>query len=280
MSKPPARCRFPLATLGPLALLAGSSSAAVRPASCALGPPDAANANAASLSTLAGAARLGTGWEIYAPLIAQEIGTDCPPASPGFASALSRWQAGRRSGTGGAMDVATLQAMNQIWMSRRPFVKLSAHACPPPPDPAILAPAAPAESYGGKTIMLRPGALAAYRAMVAAARRELPDDATARPMFTLFSGFRSPEADAARCARDGDCQGVTRAACSAHRTGLAFDIDLGAAPGDRIDSADPANRLFISRGAAYRWLVRNAGRFGLVPYPFEPWHWEWTGESP
>jgi LAS superfamily LD-carboxypeptidase LdcB len=178
------------------------------------------------------------------------------------------------------MDVATLEAMNQIWMSRRPFVKLSAHACPPPPDPAILASAAPAESYGGKTIMLRPGALAAYRAMVAAARRELPSTATAAPLFTLFSGFRSPDADAARCARDGDCQGVTRAACSAHRTGLAFDIDLGAAPGDRIDSADDANRLFISRGAAYRWLVRNAGRFGLVPYPFEPWHWEWTGESP
>jgi hypothetical protein len=266
--------------MGLLALIAWSAPSAASAASCALGPADSAQANAASLATLAGPASLGTGWEIYAPLIAWEIGTDCPPASPGFASALSRWQAGRRSGTGGAMDVATLQAMNQIWMSRRPFVMISARACPSPPDSGNLAQAAPAESYGGKTIMLRPGALAAYRAMAAAARRELPATDTAAPLFTLFSGFRSPDADAARCARDGDCQGVTRAACSAHRTGLAFDIDLGAAPGDRIDSADPANRLFISRGSAYRWLVRNAGRFGLVPYPFEPWHWEWTGERP
>jgi zinc D-Ala-D-Ala carboxypeptidase len=21
-------------------------------------------------------------------------------------------------------------------------------------------------------------------------------------------------------------------------------------------------------------------RFGFVNYPFEPWHWEWTGEPP
>ena len=31
---------------------------------------------------------------------------------------------------------------------------------------------------------------------------------------------------------------------------------------------------------AYRWLVANADRFGFVNYPFEPWHWEWTGEPP
>ena len=23
-----------------------------------------------------------------------------------------------------------------------------------------------------------------------------------------------------------------------------------------------------------------AAAFGFVPYPFEPWHWEWTGEPP
>ena len=36
----------------------------------------------------------------------------------------------------------------------------------------------------------------------------------------------------------------------------------------------------MSRTPAYRWLVANADRFGFVPYPFEPWHWEWTGEAP
>jgi LAS superfamily LD-carboxypeptidase LdcB len=59
-----------------------------------------------------------------------------------------------------------------------------------------------------------------------------------------------------------------------------MDLDLGAASGFGPDSTDDANRLFISRGAAYRWMVANAGRFGFVNYPFEPWHWEWTGEAP
>ena len=62
--------------------------------------------------------------------------------------------------------------------------------------------------------------------------------------------------------------------------GLAMDLNLGAAPGSGPDSADDDNRLYISRGAAYRWMVANASRFGFVNYPFEPWHWEWTGEAP
>ena len=58
-----------------------------------------------------------------------------------------------------------------------------------------------------------------------------------------------------------------------------MDFYLGAAPGDRPDSADDVNRLYLSHSrAAYRWMVGNAWRFGFVPYPFEPWHWEWTGE--
>jgi LAS superfamily LD-carboxypeptidase LdcB len=76
--------------------------------------------------------------------------------------------------------------------------------------------------------------------------------------------------------QDGNCQGVARAACSAHATGLAMDLFLGSAPGLPPDSSDDANRLHMSLGAPYRWLVTNAARFGFVPYPFEPWHWEWT----
>jgi LAS superfamily LD-carboxypeptidase LdcB len=94
----------------------------------------------------------------------------------------------------------------------------------------------------------------------------------------LFSAFRDPAQDTARCASQNNCQGIVRARCSAHRTGLAMDIYLGTAPGFKPSSTDDANRLFISRGPAYRWLAANAGRFGFVNYPFEPWHWEWTGE--
>ena len=69
-----------------------------------------------------------------------------------------------------------------------------------------------------------------------------------------------------------------RAACSAHRTGLAMDLVLDTLPGGRVDDSSDPNRLAMERGYAYRWLLANAARFGLVNYAFEPWHWEWTGE--
>lgn len=114
--------------------------------------------------------------------------------------------------------------------------------------------------------------------MVAAARRAAPPIAADRRLLTIFSAFRDPASDDARCALERNCQGIVRAACSAHRTGLALDLYLGGAPGFGPDSSADANRLFLSRTPAYRWLVANAGRFGFVNYPFEPWHWEWTGE--
>jgi LAS superfamily LD-carboxypeptidase LdcB len=129
-------------------------------------------------------------------------------------------------------------------------------------------------------VLLRPAALAAWRQLVAAARALVPELAADKRLLTIFSAYRSPDYDDARCAREQNCQGIVRAACSAHRTGLAMDLYLGAAPGFAPDSSDDANRLFISRSPAYRWLVANAARFGFVNYAFEPWHWEWTGEKP
>ena len=41
-------------------------------------------------------------------------------------------------------------------------------------------------------------------------------------------------------------------------------------------SPDPASRRHMAQGATYRWLVANAGRFGFVPYVYEPWHWEYV----
>jgi LAS superfamily LD-carboxypeptidase LdcB len=95
----------------------------------------------------------------------------------------------------------------------------------------------------------------------------------------LFSGFRDPEYDAERCAAQANCNGLVRARCSAHRTGLAMDVYLGSAPGFDADSSADANRLWQSRTATYRWLVANARRYGFVNYAFEPWHWEWVGAA-
>jgi zinc D-Ala-D-Ala carboxypeptidase len=251
-------------------------------AGCEAGPRAAAQANALSLSHLSWApfGRPEIGWEIYQLLAAKEIGSSCPGDSPAFAARLATWQSAHGLAGRGLMDVATLSRMKQLWESRRPFVAASRLACPAPPFASSLTQAGPTESYGGKVILLRPAALADYRAMAAAARRESAPIAANRRLLTIFSAFRSPAYDDARCALQHNCQGITRAACSAHRTGLAMDLYLGAAPGFAPDSSDDANRLFLSRSAAYRWLVLNAGRFGFFNYPFEPWHWEWVGEAP
>ena len=253
------------------------------PPACDRGPAAAAKANAASLQTLVWApfGRSETGWATYAPLVGREIHTECAPETPGFAAALTAWAAGQRLPADGAMTPVVFARLKSVIQMRRPFVRLSARGvCPNPPAASALSWASPAESYGGKPVQLRPGALGAYRQMVAAARRESPQVATDPRNLALFSGFRDPAADAARCVREGNCNGVQRATCSAHRTGLAMDVYVGQAPGFSPDSSADANRAFMSRTATYRWLVENADRFGFVPYPFEPWHWEWTGEAP
>lgn len=254
-------------------------------ASCGSDPGFAAAArtNGIDLSALDWApfGRREQGWETYWPRIAAEIGSPCAAGSEAFAAALARWQSAHGRAPSGVLDAPTFEAMKAGWQAARPFVRLSGRGtCPAPPAIERLEQARANEGYGGKAIQLRPGALAAYRRMVEAARRDVPAIAADPQALQIFSGFRDPDADAARCAREGNCQGVTRARCSAHRTGLAMDVVVGQAPGFPVDSSADPNRLAMSRSPAYRWLIENAGRYGFVNYVFEPWHWEWTGEAP
>ncbi|MBX3479978.1 MAG: D-alanyl-D-alanine carboxypeptidase family protein [Caulobacter sp.] len=241
--------------------------------------PDAPQENARSLTTLVwspfGPEEIG--WEIYVPLIAEEIATRCGPAEPGFAEALAAWQRRKGRRANGVMNPADFDVMKQAWHRRRPFSRIRPEDCPPPPADAALATASLSESYG-RPMRLRPGALAAYRRMTAAARAEAPRIFRQPNAMKIFSAYRDPEADAARCLGEGNCDGVRRTQCSAHRTGLALDIHVGMAPGGNPASTADFNRLAQSRSDAYRWMVRNASRFGFVNYPYEPWHWEWTGE--
>ena len=248
---------------------------------CRLGPAGDAAANAASLTTLAWAPfrRPEIGWDIYAPLAAREIGSACDAASPGFAAALSRWRRAHGLGGSGVMDTAVFTALQQIWLARRPFVIESRKVCPPPPPESALSAALGDELWGGKPALALPEVLSAYRAMRKAAREGDPVIAADHKLMSIFSAYRSPDHDAARCALENNCQGVTRTVCSAHRTAMALDLYLGAAPGSAIDTSADINRRFISQSASYRWMVRNAARFGFVNYPFEPWHWEWTGKT-
>lgn len=266
----------PVPVLGPAPVLIPEKGCDSEPAYAA-----AAGANRDSLASRVGApmGREETGWEIYAPLAAREVGSPCAPDTPAFAAAVAAWQKTRRLPDNGTIDPATLEAMRQVWHARRPFVAATAHGlCPAAPDEASLADAARDEGYSGKPIKLRPAALEAWRRMVAAARAERPQIAADRRLLTIFSGFRGPAEETSRC-EDGSCSSPAKATCSAHRTGLALDLYVGEAPGFRPESSADPNRLYQSRSVAYRWLVDNAARFGFAPYAFEPWHWEWTGEA-
>ena len=274
-SRPEAPSRAGLPRVPPASPPAKSSPCAPAPRFA-----DAAARNAASLAQAPWSVfgRGETGWEIYAPLTAHEIATVCAPDTAGFAEALARWQGGQGLPPSGIMDEASLDRLRLVWLRRRPFLADSAHGCPPPPAPEQLAPARPDEGYRRKPVELRADVLAAYRALAAAARAASPAVAADPELLTIFSGYRDPATERARCA-DGGCGSVARASCSAHRTGTAMDLYLGAAPGFPPESSADANRLHQSRTPAYRWLVSNAGRFGFVNYPFEPWHWEWAGRA-
>lgn len=220
------------------------------------------------------------GWRTYWPLVAHEIGSGCGPATPAFAQAMAAWQQARGHRPDGVLTTGQFQEMKISWHSRRPYVALRASGvCPEPPNASTLAVADESESYGGKRIEVGAATLAAYRRMVAAARQEVPGLKDHPEMLDIFSGYRSPAYDAARCARDGNCQGITRAKCSVHRTGTALDLVVGNAPGHSVDSSADPNRLHMAQTPAYQWLVANAHRFGFVNYAFEPWHWEWVGQT-
>jgi len=241
----------------------------------------AARENMRTLSTLPWAPfrRPERGWEIYAPLIAHEVGGLCGPTSSGFAAALARWQQAQGAPADGVFRASDFMVMKGAWQGKRRFTRMRG-VCPAPPPEFSMPWARRDEGYSGKPVQMRPRVLAAYREMVAAARLEVPEIAKDSQMLSIFSAYRSPDYDAMRCTRDGNCNGIVRATCSPHRTGLALDLNLGSAPGFGVDSSADANRLYQTRTQAYLWLVNNADRFGFANYPFEPWHWEWTGEAP
>lgn len=219
------------------------------------------------------------GWETYVPLIQKELGTGCDPTSSAFAEKLSLFQIRHGLMSNGQFDAATFAVFRGLWQERRPFILARIRGeCPSPPPIADLSYLVAGEEHAERmTRMARRDVLEAYREMVAAARREVPEMATQPELLQIFSSFRDPEADAARCARDGNCDGVRRAACSAHRTGTALDIYVGHLLGYGVDSTHSHNRRYMTQTQTYRWLVKNAERFGFVPYAFEPWHWEWVG---
>lgn len=238
----------------------------------------ASNAMTLETAELKPFGRAETGWRVYAAQAGATIGTACAPDTKRFASQLAKWQSRHRIKPTGAMSEPTLAALKQVWQGARPFIAAFAEgSCPAPAADHDLADAKPREGWLGKQTELDADALKALRKMIAAARAEDRRIARDKQMLTIVSAYRSPEYDAARCA-GGKCNGIAKAKCSAHRTGTAVDLYVGAAAGFSPVSSDDKNRLHQTKTPAYRWLVKNAARFGFVNYVFEPWHWEWAGD--
>jgi LAS superfamily LD-carboxypeptidase LdcB len=117
--------------------------------------------------------------------------------------------------------------------------------------------------------------------MLAAASRDLKGSvkftssgelAPGEKFLRIVSAYRSPEYQAALRKKEPSAGRGQLAKFSAHSTGQAMDIYVG---GEPVSTKDP-NRIIQVQTPAYKWLVKNAAKFGFYPYFYEPWHWEYV----
>ncbi|HKP69312.1 MAG TPA: D-alanyl-D-alanine carboxypeptidase family protein [Pyrinomonadaceae bacterium] len=219
-----------------------------------------------------------TGWNIYIPLIAQTIGTEASPDSSEFALALSEWQGDAGMSPSGVLDEPTMQAFRQYWQSRR-----LGRSGLTTPDALLSAPIV--EFYdptrSPDLLQLERETYAAYKKMIAAAAKDLktemrftPDGelAPGEKFLRIVSAYRSPEYQAELRRKEPNAGRAALAKNSPHSTGHALDIYVGGEPVKTLDS----NRMIQVQTPAYKWLVKNAHRFGFYNYFYEPWHWEYV----
>jgi hypothetical protein len=215
------------------------------------------------------------GWYIYEPLIQHTIGTEAAPETPEFASAVAEWQQKFDLSPTGTIDASTISKMVGFWQSRR--IKTSQY----PSDDQLFS--APVSDFydptrGADLLKVEREAYAAYKKMLAAAIKDLklktnangelaPDEKFLR----IVSSFRSREYQAKLRQQSPNAGRAALAVNSPHFTGRALDIYVG---GEPTITKDP-NRAIQVKTPAYKWLVKNAERFGFYPYYYEPWHWEY-----
>jgi zinc D-Ala-D-Ala carboxypeptidase len=217
------------------------------------------------------------GWYLYDLLIGETLDTKHEPASSDFAASIASWQKKRGLAADGILDQDALMAMVSQWQGNR--LKNRAFATP---DQLLTAP--PSDFYDpsrtDENRQVERQTYAAYKRMIAAAIDDLklahtsPDQlAPGEKYFKIISAFRSREYQE-NLRRKSPNAGSAGLAVnnSPHFTGRALDLYVGGSP---VDTKD-ANRAIQVNTSAYRWLVKNADRFGFRPYFYEPWHWEYV----
>lgn len=221
------------------------------------------------------------GWSLYGALIGRLLSTEAEAGTPEFASALSRWQRSAGLAPTGVLDDATLYGMISHWQSVR--IKDRSY---PSPDQLVTAPTSdfydPTRPDDLRRVERR--AYEAYKRMVAAAVADKSlglqltktgELAPEEKFLKIVSSFRSREYQEQLRKKSPDAGRAGLAVNSPHFTGRALDIYVG---GDPVETKDANRRLQVST-RVYLWLVRNAESFGFRPYYYEPWHWEYVGDS-
>ena len=209
------------------------------------------------------------GWYLYDFLIGRTLNTQHDATSSDFAAALATWKRKRGLPADGVLDETALMAMISEWQSKR--LKNRTYA---QPDELMIAPASDFydPSRADELRQVERKTFVAYQELIAAAKAD-PDLKLPAKYLKIISAFRSREYQENLRKKSPNAGSAGLAVNnSPHFTGRALDLYVG---GDPVDTKD-ANRALQVKTPAYRWLVRNAERFGFRPYFYEPWHWEYV----
>jgi LAS superfamily LD-carboxypeptidase LdcB len=210
------------------------------------------------------------GWYLYDLLIGKTLDTSHDPITNEFAATLAKWQKKRGLRSDGLLDEASLMKLVSHWQSDRLKTRN-----PATPDQLVLAPTTDFYDPGRATELrqVERNTYEAYKQMIAAAHADPTVNLKASDKYLkIISAFRSPEYQEQLRRQSPNAGRAGLAVNSPHFTGRALDIYVGGSPVDTKDS----NRAIQVNTPAYRWLVRNAERFGFRPYFYEPWHWEYV----
>ena len=239
-------------------------------ASSAFSPAAAQNTTLRNELTWTFGGKQQRGWHLYDLLIVKTLNADHDTVTNDFAASLSKWQKKTGLGSTGVLDENTLMAFVSKWQRDRLKVRT-----PATPDQLMLAPSSDFydPSRAAELRQVERKTYEAYKEMIAAAAADPALKLSSKDKYLkIVSSFRSREYQDELRRKSPNAGSAGLAVNSPHFTGRALDIYVGGSP---VDTSD-ANRAIQVNTPAYRWLVRNAERFGFRPYFYEPWHWEYV----
>lgn len=218
------------------------------------------------------------GWHLYDLLIGETLNISHNASSVNFAATIAGWQKQKGLSASGVLDEDSWMALVMQWQANRLKDKT-----PATPDQLLTAPIS--DFYDPSRLdelrQVERRTYAAYKEMLAAAiadptlklaHTSATELAPTEKFFKIISSFRSREYQEKLRRESPNAGSAGLALNSPHFTGRALDIYVG---GDPVDTKD-ANRAIQVNTPAYKWLVKNAERFGFRPYFYEPWHWEYV----